>query len=98
MATYEEIYEISAGDLDTAALRAKVAIAAVIKAVVVLAEATPTDARKAWALSALQSPIDPSLFHYVLGNNAAATQSVILAASDTTVQTAVDAAVDALYP
>jgi hypothetical protein len=98
MATYEEIYDIALGDQNTKALRQRVAVAAVIKAVDILAEASPSQARKDWALSALSQPNDPALFHYVLGANESVAQASILAASDSAVQTNVDSAVDALYP
>lgn len=99
-ATLEEIYDVAFGDLDTSPLRKKVAIAAIIKAEAILGEATPSQTRLDWALSALQDPIGASLslFRYVLAANDSATQSQILNASDNTVQTNVNAAVDALYP
>lgn len=99
-ATLEEIYEVAFGDLDTSPLRKKVAMAAIVKAEDILGEATPSQTRLDWALAALSDPIGQSeaLFRFVLAANDGATQQQILDATDSQVQTNVDAAVDALYP
>ena len=98
MATYLEIFDIALGSGDRADLEQKVAVATVVKAVAVLAEASPTQIRIDWAADALENPRGNALFSYVLGDNKDATVIQITGASDASVQTAVDTAVDALYP
>jgi hypothetical protein len=95
MATYAELLNASAND----ALRQKVRVACVIAAEKVRIEATSVanhTARLGWAKSVYASPEAESnrMIWAVLAQNAAATYAAIIAASDATVQTAVDAAVD----
>lgn len=101
-ASYLEIYDIAKGEAATQAadLRKRVAVACMIKAEQILDEATPSQARLDWALRALENPLAEAvpMLSYALAVNAAAAQAQILNADDAAVQTAVNAAVDALYP
>lgn len=100
MATYLELYDIVKDVVATTDLHRRVVVATAVKASLILDEATPSQTRKDWALKALQNPeaaAEP-LFHYALADNSGASQAAILAADDATIQSAVNAAVDALYP
>lgn len=95
MATYAELLTASANDT----LRQKVRVACVIAAEKVRTEATSVTnhtARMAWAKSVYANPEAEGIrmVWAVLAQNSAATYAAIIGASDTTVQTAVDAAVD----
>lgn len=94
MATYSELWEIRTNS----PLRDKVAVAAVIKAQNLLDGATPSAGEVAWAEKAINNPVGvaDALLNYVLAKNNAATVSQIVNASDATIQTNVDGAVDAL--
>jgi hypothetical protein len=96
VATYNELY----GLYSNATLRNLVQAAVTMKAYNILQEATPSQARKDWAKTALQSGQAEAdyLLRYVLCANAALTVAQILAATDAAVLTAVGAAVDKLYP
>ena len=97
MATYAEL---SALVSDNEGVRAKVVVAAVIKAKASLDEASPSADRLAYASSALMNPgsVADELFHYVLAANSTATVSQIIGAADTLIQSNVDTAVDDLHP
>lgn len=78
----------------------KVASACAIKAVNIMAEASPTTTRLQWAEECLADADVKArdLFWYLLGNNAASSLATITGADDSTIQTNVDAAVDVLRP
>lgn len=94
MATYQELYDLRSDS----GLRNKVAVAVVIKAQDLLSGVSPTAAQVTWANAALQSPVQKAdvLLGYVLAANKAAGVGAISSASDATIQSNVDAAVDAL--
>ena len=94
MATYAEIFDIKSN----AALRNKVAVACVVKAQGLIDEATPTNNEVAWANAAILNPVSMAdkIMNYVLAANKSATKSQIESASDATIQTNVDAAIDKL--
>jgi len=97
MATYVELHDLaSSGTLSD--LRKKLRVAITIKANAIAESATPTAAAKAWALQALGNPqsFEQTVLNYVLADNATATTTAIANATDTMVQTAVDAAVNTL--
>ena len=100
MATYAELAAIGATDPDGFnALRDKVRVAVVIKAQAIAADVASTAEQNAWAVDALQEPItqtDP-VMNYILAANAGVTIANILSASDSAIQTNVDAAVDTLF-
>lgn len=101
MATLQELSDLLTGTTDAGNLRAKVAIAALDRAAVIVGEVTPSVARKQWAQDMLASQ-PPSkideLFRYTVLSNDSLTIAQILAADDTSLQTAINTAVDALYP
>lgn len=95
MATYAELLTASENE----ALRQKVRVACVIAAEVVRTEVGTTTnhaARLVWAKSVYADPsaVTQRMLWAVLAQNQAATIATILAATDSTVQTAVNAAVD----
>lgn len=92
MATYVELYDLRSNPT----LLHKVTVAVVKKAQTLLDAATPSANALAWAKKALDNPpgVAQFLFYYVLAANSAASVAVILAASDATIQTNVDAAAD----
>ncbi len=92
MATYAEIYDLRSNS----DFRNKVAVAAAVKAHALLSLASPSAAQVTWATATLANPISKadSLINYVLAANKSATTGQILAATDTAIQTNVDAAVD----
>ena len=94
MATYAELFELRSNS----PLRNRVAVAIIIKAQSLIDGATPTAAQIAWANAALQGPVDKAgeILNYVLAANKDASESQILDASDSAIQTNVDTAVDAL--
>jgi hypothetical protein len=97
MATYEELagYRTSPdGDL----LRNKVAVAVAIKAQGLIDGGTPTAAEIAWADDAIKNPGNKAkeIFNYVVAKNNTATLTQITTATDATLQTNVNDAVDAL--
>ena len=97
MATYLELLNCAGDD----GLNQKIRVAVVIAAEAIRTESQATTnhtARLAWGKSAYASPETAarSAIWAVLAQNAGATQSAILSASDATIQTAVNAAVDAL--
>ena len=95
MATYDELLLAS----ENPALRNKVRVACVVAAEVVRTEATTVpnhDKRVAWAKSVYANPNVEAerMLWAVLAQNRAATLAQIVGATDGTVQTAVNAAVD----
>lgn len=95
MATYAELLTASAND----ALRQKVLVACVIGAEVVRNESSGTTNhtnRLTWAKGVFAAPerARDGMMWAVLAQNAAATLAQITGASDATVQTAVNAAID----
>jgi hypothetical protein len=95
MATYSELLNASSSDT----LRQKVRVACVIAAEKVRTEATSVTnhtARMAWAKSVYANPEAEGnrMVWAVLAQNAGATFAQIIGATDATVQTAVDTAVD----
>lgn len=97
MATLEELAGLP-GSVGWDDLRHKVTAAAAIKAVALAEAPTPTAEQLAWAKTFLASPQAQAdqIIHYVIADNAGVTTTQILGASDTAIQTAVDAAVDNL--
>lgn len=95
MATYAELLTASSNDI----LRQKIRVACIIAAEKVRTEsgATTNHAnRLLWAKAVFANPEAEGnrMIWAVLAQNAAQTYAVIIGASDTAVQTAVDAAVD----
>lgn len=94
MATYLELFALRS-DSD---LNDKIAVAVAKKAQAIIDEATPTAAEIAWANEAINNPVAKAgtLINYVLAANSEATPAQITGASDASIQTNVNAAVDAL--
>jgi hypothetical protein len=95
MATYAELLLAS----EDAGLRNKVRVACIVAAEAIRTEDAGTAnhaARLAWARSAFESPesVTQRMLWAVLAQNKAAALAAITGASDATVQTAVNAAVD----
>lgn len=97
MATYQELHDLR-GLPSTDPLKKKIAVAIMVKANAVAKLPAPTAAQKAWALSALANPLKDAdtVFNYILGEYNAQAVGAITGASDSVVQTAVDATVDKL--
>lgn len=96
MATLTELVTL----FSDSALRNRVTAAAIIKAQATLANVAAPAGRKAWAETCLASTGNTVdlLFKYIIAQNATAELSAITGASDANVQTAVNAAIDAVYP
>lgn len=94
MAAYLELHDL----ISDSDLQEKIAIAASKKAQGLLDGGTPTTDEVAWALAALQSPTGKAkeLINYVLAANSGSTVSQIQGATDVSIQSNVDSAVDAL--
>tara|TARA_Y100000310_G_C20582742_1_gene763822 strand:+ start:407 stop:706 length:300 start_codon:yes stop_codon:yes gene_type:complete len=94
MATYAELFELHSNS----PLRNKVAVAVVVKAQDLIDGATPTADEITWADAALGSPSSKAkeILNYVLAKNKGSDIATILAASDATIQSNIDTAVDAL--
>ena len=99
MATYLELARITEQN-DWGDFFDKVVTATVIKATAIIDSSTPSAEAVQFAKDALGQPrvAADSLVYYVIGANDSATIAQIFAASDNSIQTNVDAAVDALYP
>jgi hypothetical protein len=100
MATYLELANYkgdNGSDYDN--LRAKIKVALAVKAQAIAASTSPTAAEVTWAKDVLKEldSVAEETVNYVLAANKSATIAQINAASDTTVQTNVDEAVDNLY-
>jgi len=94
MSTYTEIYDLKTDSV----LRNKIAVAAVIKAQKFIDGATPTADELNWANNTLRSPVGEAdkLINYLLAANNTSTKTTIIGATDSSIQTNVDKAVDAL--
>ena len=94
MATYAELFDLKSNTV----FRNKVAVAVVVKAQGLLDGGTPTHAQIDWAVEAIRAPMGKAseLVNYVLAANKNLDTATILAASDSAIQTNVDAAVDAI--
>lgn len=92
MATYTELFDMRSDSN----LRNRVAVAACVKAQSLLALAAPTAKQVQWAVAAIADPIGVAndLLNYVLAANKSATVAQIQTVTDTSLQTAVDAAAD----
>lgn len=94
MATYAELF----GFFNESALRNKVAVAVIIAADKIRTETPPPNSalRLVWAKRAFENPMQEaeSMLKVLLAANEAAAPSQITGASDTTIQTQVDAAVN----
>lgn len=97
MATYTELHALRGAE-STLALRQKITVALTIKANTIAKLPTPTTAQKEFAKAALRDPESylGVVLNYVLAENNTATTAAIIGASDSLVQTAVNAAVDTL--
>lgn len=93
MATYDELYALRT----ESGLRNKVAVAVAVKAAALL-DGSPTAAQVTWANEAINNPHFKagSLLNYVLAANKSLTPTQIQEATDSSIQTNVDAAVDVL--
>lgn len=97
MPTLSELQDLAHGDdID----RGRIERAITIKALAVTKEATPNSDRLQWAEGALAMPgaAVQLMLNYVLAENAAVTVAQIIAVGDSSIQTNVDDAVDALHP
>jgi hypothetical protein len=96
MASYAELYNLATED---AALAQKIAAACAIAATAIWSEDGGTNNhanRLIWARQVFANPVSQSsrMLWVVLGANSSATKAQIAGASDATIQTAVNAAVD----
>ena len=91
MATYAELFELQ----KNSELRNKVTVAVIVAAEAIRAEATPTVPRLAWAKAAFENPQQEAvrMLMAILAANKSATVAQITGASDSAIQTKVDAAV-----
>jgi len=95
MATYEELYSL----WHESSLKNRVTVAAIVAAETIQGEdpAIPNHAnRLIWAKATLENPMSvaDAVFRLVLAANKDATTEAILKASDASIQSAVDTAVD----
>ena len=98
MATYAELSTIQEDPLWNDLL-AKIRVACVVKAGVIIDSAAPVASALEWAKGAIANPTSAAsgIAFYVVIVNKDATIAQIYAADDAAVQLNVDAAVDALY-
>ena len=98
MATYAELSTITEDPLWNDLL-AKIRVACVVKAGVIIDSPTPSATALEWAKAAVLSPTKAAegVAFYVVIANKDATIAQIYAAGDAAVQTNVDSAIDALY-
>jgi len=96
MATLAELVTL----FSDSGLRNRITAAAIVKAQTVLVDANAPAARKAWAETCLGNTAGTVelLFKYVLAASRAASLAAITGATDEVVQTAVNNAIDAVYP
>lgn len=97
MANYFELFDLaSSGTISD--LRKRIIVAITIKAQAIAESASPTATAKEWAKQALSNPqaYDKIVLNYILADYATANVSAITGATDSQVQTAVNAAVDTL--
>lgn len=94
MATYTELADLESNGT----LRNKIRTAVLIKAQTLIDLASPTAAQLAWASDAIANveAQTTKLFRYVLAASSSATAAQIQNATDATIQTNVNAAVDKL--
>lgn len=90
MAAYTELYELRT-HVD---LKHRVSTALAVKAAAILALATPTAKQLTWALDAITSPPEEAYLNFLLAKFKDLTQAQLLAASDASIQTEINAAVD----
>ncbi len=97
MATYIELHDLTSSST-LVDLRKRLRVAMLIKANAIASSSSPTSNAKEWARSALRDPqqYEDMVLRYVLAANASATTTQIASATDATVQTAVNGAVDTL--
>lgn len=97
MATYLELFDIVSSPT-IVDLRKKLRVAIIMKANAIAKSASPTLAAKEFARAALRDPqaYEDVVLRYVVADNSGATTAQIAAASDSAVQTAVNAAIDTL--
>ena len=95
MATYTQLATITS-DAGFGAFYEKLRVAVVVKAAALLDGATPTAAEVTWALAALGNPSATAndIQWYVIAENKSASIAAIVGASDSAMQSNVDAAVD----
>ena len=98
MATLSELSDISSQP-GYGALEGKIRVAAIIKAQVIADSQSPTAEALAWARNALSNPATAAkeILPYVIAKNNGVAISASLSASDSAIQTNVDAAVDNLF-
>ena len=86
-------------DAGFANLKEKIKAATMIKAAAIIDGVVPNSGLLTWAQDAMRNPEAASniLIPYVLATNGAATVAAIVGASDSAIQTNINAAVDALY-
>ncbi len=94
MATYNEIFDLKNNN----DLQHRIQVAVTKKAQTLLDKTTPTTNEVVWSGNALSGPegMGQKILFYVLAKNSASSVAAITAASDATIQSNVDAAVDAL--
>ena len=94
MATYTELFDLKNNN----DLLNKMFVAVVKKAQLLLDGATPTATEVAWASETLNNPraVSEKIYMYVLAANSAASVATITGASDATIQSSVNTAVDAI--
>ena len=99
MATYTEIHNAITGQTFED-LRRKTVVATTIKAQTTLANASTPAARRSWATQVLSDPNREAdkLLYYVLAANSGLSVSQMATVADNTLQTAINGAVDAIYP
>ena len=97
MALYTDL-NAAIGSAQLEPLREQIVIAISVKAYAIATSATPTAAQVAWAKAALADPASylKLLLNYIVAQYNTQTVAIIAGATDTQVQTAVNAAVDTL--
>lgn len=97
-ATYIELFEYRS-TADYQSLVNRVVVAVVVKAEAIASEATPTAEEIAWAVDALTHPRRKAdaIINYVIAANKGLSIATITAATDASIQTNVNTAVDKLF-
>ena len=98
MATYAEVASIREQEAWNAFLN-KVRVAATIKAAAIIDSDTPAAAALEWARQTISNPSSAGdgLVWYVVASNVGVSVAAMLGASDSAIQTNINAAVDAIY-
>lgn len=98
MATYIDLHNYRVGP-DSQDLVNRIAVAVSVKAQAIADSVTPTAEEIAWAVTALSAPRQhaDTIVNYVLAANKGLSIAAITAATDSAIQTNVDAAVDDLF-